>query len=339
MNSYTSEIHLFTVINKTQIPRCPDLLMTLWNIPLMGLLNLRSSPNQPPSPPSAHSPEQVRPCWKMYWQQASHQVSSPPGSKVCPSPDSSFTLGSLSSGEKMVLTSGGLNPFFLLRGGPPPWPSNPPSAASPSPFLLSGLGKLSGGFTSGCPLSLQAGGCRRTALTTTAPLLALEIRILTPCGGHVASGTSRSVPEDLLMWRACTDKGESSVTEERVGTYFRPGCMTLNITHTPHSLGALQVGEGVFGRDTQVSRVAGDDTDWWPVSSWRACLLSVSRLRQSEVCRGTGWISFRWETSNSSTGCPTDSGKDSVPNSVHKHADFKFLSLSVTIHTSQSGHK
>ena len=198
--------------------------------------------SHPPTPlytPSADSPAQVRPSWKMYWQHTSHHVFSPPDSKSCPSPDSSLTLGSFSPGVKMVLTSGGLKPFFRPLTGPPPGPSIPFTAASGS-----GLCKPSAaaGFTSGCPLSLQAAsrlsrlagwgdGCRRTALTTTAPLLALEIRILAPGGGQVASGGSR----DLWIWTVCTVNGESSVTEERVGAYFRPWCTTLNITHTPQS--------------------------------------------------------------------------------------------------------
>lgn len=264
---------------------------------------------------STHSPVQVSPSSKMYLQHKSHQVSPPPGSKVCPSPDSTFTLGSLSSGEKMVLTSGGLNPFFLPRAGPPPWPSIPVLAASTSPFLLSGFGELSGTslpLQAASRLSRLAGwgdAFLRTALTTIPPL---EFRIFAPGGGHDGA------PVDPWMWTGCTGTGESSVTEERVGTYFRPPCTTLNITHTGHRWRRRVQWHG----QVRPRRA--------PTESLHLCrprLLSVSRLRQSGVCRGTGWISFHRSASNT-----TASEKEcSVQNYVHKSAHLKFLVLTRSI--------
>lgn len=53
----------------------------------------------------------------MYTQQTSHHAPERPRWKVCPSP---LIRESLSLGENMVLTSGGLNPLFLLlRPGQP----------------------------------------------------------------------------------------------------------------------------------------------------------------------------------------------------------------------------
>lgn len=246
---------------------------------------VRGLSHSPLPPPSARLPAQVRPCWKMYRQHTSHQVFSPPGSKSWPSPVSCFTLGSFSPGEKMVLTSGGLNPLLRPLNGPPPrWPSIPLSGASVSASFLSGLGTDSGdrllSNQAASRLSRLAGwgdGCRRTAFTTTAPLLALETRILAPGGGQVPSGASSSLPGDVRTWT--TGNAESSGAGQRVGTYFRLKCITLALRSPPNRVKAASVTSSQWHR-------------WWH----RLVRDGGARV----VCGWTGWggDAFREQRNN-----------------------------------------
>lgn len=96
---------------------------------------------------SSPSPVHIRPPWKMMAQHTSHHPSDASSVNSCPSP-------LLPCAPNMLLTSGGLKPFFLARGAAPPSSGHLSRSLVASPSFLSEIGSLGDGVFF-APLALR----------------------------------------------------------------------------------------------------------------------------------------------------------------------------------------